>query len=625
LLGFVDVARAQELAVESFDVPMLPGKPYDYTTVWLPAHFGPSGLDQADNTPADNSLTNAGATLGRVLFYDKQLSRNNTVACASCHHQQAGFADPRQFSIGFAGGQTRRNAMGLANLRYTNLKATRPGFFWDERAATLEAQALMPIQDAIEMGMELNELETKLQNLSYYPPLFEAAFGSEEITSDRIAKALTQFLRSMVALDSRFDRAAAKGAPANYSVAFHDFTPQENLGKSLFIDGVAGVAELGCAHCHLPPTFGMPKSFNNGLELKYKDPGLGALGRPPNDPFTPSNDGKFKAPSLRNIELTAPYMHDGRFKTLEQVVEHYSSGVQPHENVGLAFRDQDSGKATFGFQFTAEQKAALVAFMKTLTDAKFVSDPKFSDPFVRASTRAGDRPDSPTERYQRLLDEYEAGAEPRELAERFFELAEQSPQAPVAVDALVWVLTKLRNRPEATRALERLDKDHVQSEKLAAACPQIARTPSLAAEKLLRAALEKSPHHEVRAQACLHLASLLDQQAAVLQQLKKEPESADRILQYYGKEYGKHLAALDPKQLEKNREQVYERMLQSFADVKSRDTTMGQVAEKSLFQIRHLSIGRAAPEIEGEDIFGERFRLSDYRGNVVVLSFWGHW
>ena len=364
------------------DVPMLPQRPDDYTSVRLPKHVDLAEFAQGDNSTEQNVLTNAGAALGRVLFYDTQLSRNNTVSCAACHEQRAGFSDPKPFSVGFEEGRTGRNSMGLANLRYTNLKGARPGFFWDERAATLEAQVLMPIQDRIEMGMELSELDTKLQKLPYYPPFFAAAFGSPEVTSDRIAKAVSQFLRSMVALNAQFDR-AADAAGGDYSASFEKFTDQENLGKSLFIDGIGGVAEMGCAHCHIPPTFGMPKAFNNGLDRKSKDPGLGALGRPSNDPFTPSNAGKFKAPSLRNVALTAPYMHDGRFKTLEDVVEHYSRGVHPHENLGLVFGEQPGDRATTGFQLTGEQKGALVAFMKTLTDDSLISDPKFSDPFVR--------------------------------------------------------------------------------------------------------------------------------------------------------------------------------------------------------------------------------------------------
>ena len=423
LLGSVNAARAQPVPVESFqqddllrrfdvdrdgrlstrevaslreafggvDVPMLPPQPHDYTDIRFPRHVEPAEFKQSDNTPDDNPLTNAGAALGRVLFYDRQLSRNNRVACASCHHQRAAFADPAQFSVGFADGRTTRNAMGLANVRFTHLKGQRPGFFWDERAPTLEAQVLIPIQDKIEMGMELNELEAKLQKLPYYPALFEAAFGSHDVTRERIAKAVAQFMRSLVALDSKYDRAAAKTRPRDDSAAFDDFTPQEIIGKSLFMNGVGGVIEHGCAVCHLPPSFGMPKAFNNGLDLLSKDLGLGALGRPSNAPFTPSNDGKFKAPSLRNIERTAPYMHDGRFVTLEEVVEHYSRGIHPHENLGLAFDNPERDQPTAGFNFSADQKAALVAFLKTLTDENFVVDPKFSDPFLRVGNEPAAR------------------------------------------------------------------------------------------------------------------------------------------------------------------------------------------------------------------------------------------
>jgi cytochrome c peroxidase len=366
------------------DVPMLPAKAYRYTRVPVLTHVDELTLARMDNTPDDNPLTDSGATLGRVLFYDKQLSKNNTVACASCHHHLRAFSDPQRFSVGFEGSQTKRNAMGLANLRFTSFSGRRPGFFWDERAPTLEAQILMPIQDEVEMGMELPALDAKLQRLPYYPPLFQEAFGSTDITQQRIAKAVAQFLRAMISFDSKFDR-AANGAGVAISEDFAAFTAEENLGKSLFINGLGGVAEIGCAHCHVPPTFGMPRSFNNGLDLLYDDQGLGARDVPSNDPFTPSNDGKFKAPSLRNIELTSPYMHDGRFQTLQQVVEHYSSGVHSHPNLGLAFNDEGraSEQETSGFRLTPAQAAALVAFLKTLTDEAFVCDPRFSDPFVR--------------------------------------------------------------------------------------------------------------------------------------------------------------------------------------------------------------------------------------------------
>ncbi len=232
---------------------------------------------------------------------------------------------------------------------------------------------------------------------------------------------------------------------------------------------------------------------------------------------------------------------------------------------------------------------------------------------------------APAARYQKLLDEYEGGATAPELAARFLDLAGNHAGDPVAIDALVWVLTKLRIRPEATRALEILERDHLNNEQFAAACRHVARTPALGAEKLLRTAMETSKHDKVRGQACRQLAFLLDQQASVVDQLKKEPESADRVLQFYGAEYGKHLKSLDREPLEKKRERHYELMLKSFADVPTSDGTLGEIAEKALFRIRHLSIGRVAPEIVGEDLFGKTFKLSEHRGKVVVLSFWGHW
>jgi len=244
---------------------------------------------------------------------------------------------------------------------------------------------------------------------------------------------------------------------------------------------------------------------------------------------------------------------------------------------------------------------------------------------VVTANASQDNAQTPVAQYQKLLDEYDGGAKAPELAARFLELAEQNASDPVAIDALVWVLTKLRSRPEATRALELLERDHLHNEKLGTACRHVARTPALGAEKVLRTVFEKSRHEKVRGQACQQLANLLDQQASVVDQLKKDPESADRVLQFYGAEYGKHLKSLDREKLERKREQHYELMLKSFADVSTSDGTLGEIAEKTLFRIRHLSIGRVAPEIEGEDIFGKSFKLSDHRGKVVVLNFWGHW
>lgn len=371
-------------AFGGIDVPLLPAAPYDYRNTRVPRHIKQGELDTLDSTPAGNPITNTGATLGRVLFYDRHLSRNDTTSCATCHQQDAGFSDPRQFSQGFEGARTGRNSMGLANLRYSKINELEPGFFWDERAATLEEQVLMPIQDEVEMGMKLADLEKKLAKLPYYPAMFRAAFGSTEVTSRRIARALAQFVRSIVSFDSKFDRslAAAASDDANH---FSGLTKPEKRGRDLFMIGVGGVNEFACQMCHVPPTFNMDMSHNIGLDVKYRDRGLGALNRESNDPFTPSNDGKFKASSLRNIAQSAPYMHDGRFKTLEEVVEHYSDGVHPHPNLTLAFAKRaDNTKATSGFGFTKQDKAGLVAFLKTLTDQSLAKDPRFSDPFIRA-------------------------------------------------------------------------------------------------------------------------------------------------------------------------------------------------------------------------------------------------
>ena len=184
--------------------PTLPDAPYEYTDadLTLPAHFtadGPDGIAATDNTPYDNPATDDGATLGRVLFYDTRLSANDSVSCASCHLQRHGFSDPRRFSVGFDGRSTRRHAMSLTNARYY----ARGRFFWDERAETLEAQVLVPIEDPIEMGLPLEALEEKLRAAPYYPPLFERAFGSRAITADRIARALAQFVRALASLGHR--------------------------------------------------------------------------------------------------------------------------------------------------------------------------------------------------------------------------------------------------------------------------------------------------------------------------------------------------------------------------------------------------------------------------------------
>ncbi len=346
----------------------LPATPFNYANLLLPAYLTAPNINGQINTPANNPVSDNGATLGRVLFYDKNLSVNNTIACASCHKQVNAFADPFAKSTGFNGGLTGRNSMGLTDAKYyPNGK-----FFWDQRAVSLEDQVLRPIQDLVEMGMTLPALETKLRNLAYYPPLFQKAYGDASITSDRISLALSQFVRSIVSFQSKYDigRQAfpATGPPPPPNAVFPNFTAQENRGKEIFMTPAGG-----CNPCHGTETFSAPEEKNNGLDMATIDRGFGAVTN------NVAMDATFKVGSLRNIALTAPFMHDGRFNTLEEVVEHYSSGVKAHPNLSAQLR-LPNGQPRLT-NLNAQDKAALVAFLRTLTDLNMTSDVKYSNPF----------------------------------------------------------------------------------------------------------------------------------------------------------------------------------------------------------------------------------------------------
>lgn len=319
----------------------------------LPGHVtSQAAMIVSDNKPAGSTITPEIATLGRVLFYDRRLSANDRVACASCHVQQFGFADTARFSRGFAGGRTRRQAMSLVNVRFYQPNR----FFWDERAASLEQLVLMPIQDPVEMGLPASQIIPKLRVAGFYAPLFDAAFGSPSITLDRVSTALAQFLRSMTSYRARFDEPLA--ATGNAQAPGH-LTPQELRGLALFEDN--------CLLCHTSVGQVAQNARNNGLDAIATDVGVG--------------DGRFKVPSLRNIEVTAPYMHDGRFRSLEEVVEFYDSGVQKSPVLDPLLRERDGTPAQL--RLSTEDKAALVAFLRTLTDHEFLKDPRFADPFVR--------------------------------------------------------------------------------------------------------------------------------------------------------------------------------------------------------------------------------------------------
>jgi cytochrome c peroxidase len=357
---YFDITNAtdQEILNQTLNLPV---DEFNYAEVNLPNSFFDNNLMREDNTPNQNRTRNRGATLGRVLFYDTSLSKNNTISCASCHIQEKSFTDPERFSVGFEGGLTARNSMSLANARfYRNGR-----FFWDERAATLEEQVLMPIQDHIEMGLSLTELETKLSTRKKYKILFNRAFGDTIVTSDRVSRGLSQFVRSMVSYESKFDVGLAQTNDPRRP--FPNYSNSENRGKQLFFS-----PETNCAQCHTTAAFIGDRPRNNGLDALLTDLGVGGV--------TGSNNdfGEFKVPSLRNIEVTAPFMHDGRFTTLEQVIEHYNSGVRNSLNLDNRLR---RGNGVRRLNLSNTDKIALKDFLLTLTDPTFLTDEKFSSPF----------------------------------------------------------------------------------------------------------------------------------------------------------------------------------------------------------------------------------------------------
>lgn len=302
--------------------------------------------------PRDNPLTEEGVELGHRLFEDTRLSINGAQSCATCHQAAAAFTDAgRALSAGAEGPLGTRNAIPLFNL------AWKRSFFWDGRAASLREQVLMPIQNPMEMHSRLTTVVGQLAATADYPPLFAKAFGSTEINADRLARALEQFLLSVVSYQSKFDR-AMQGR--------EQLTEQERRGFELFIteyDPRVGLYGADCFHCHGGPFFTNHRFANNGLDLQACDPGLEAVtGRK-------QDHGRFAVPSLRNVAVTGPYMHDGRFKTLEEVIEHYRTGVKRTATLDPNLARQPEG----GIPLSEADKKALVAFLKTLTDEVFVT------------------------------------------------------------------------------------------------------------------------------------------------------------------------------------------------------------------------------------------------------------
>jgi cytochrome c peroxidase len=321
-----------------------------------------------DNTPGNNAITDAGATLGRILFYDKRLSRNSTVSCSSCHEQSRGFGDDATASLG-VNGSTGRHSMRLINSRFSN----ESKFFWDERAASLEIQTTQPIKDHVEMGFSgtsgdpaFADLVTRLTAIPEYRVLFAMTFGNATITETRVQQSLAQFVRSIQSFDSKYDVGRAQ---ANDNQPFPNFTAAENAGKALFLNP-PGPGGAGCAGCHAPPEFAIdPNTRNNGV--------IGVIAGGTDLTNT-------RSPSLRDSvgpggQSNGGLMHDASKATLADVINHYNA--IPADNANLDNRLRRPGGGPQNLNLTQTQKNNLVAFLLTLTGANVYTDEKWATPF----------------------------------------------------------------------------------------------------------------------------------------------------------------------------------------------------------------------------------------------------
>lgn len=315
--------------------------------------------------PIDNPTTEEGVELGRLLFFDKRLSADNTQSCGSCHFPANSFSDTSQYSVGIDGLFGDRNAMPIVNLAWM-----KQGLFWDGRSATMEGQAFEPVVNPIEMHETWPNAVAKLQADSQYPFLFERVFGSSAIDSVMVAKAISQFERTLISGNSPFDKYLA----ANKATGSSGWSEANELlayqGFALFMDEAKG----DCFHCHgdaFNPLWMDNIYHNNALDAVITDKGLG------NVTGNPIDDGKFKTPTLRNLAFTAPYMHDGRFQTLNEVIQHYSSGLQNSPTVDPLMKNVSSG----GANLTPTEQNALKWFLLSLSDSSFVQNPAFSDPW----------------------------------------------------------------------------------------------------------------------------------------------------------------------------------------------------------------------------------------------------
>jgi cytochrome c peroxidase len=324
----------------------------------IPSHFPEMII------PEDNPMTNEGVDLGRKLFYEELLSGDNSISCASCHAPANSFTDPQQFSTGIDGIKGKRNSMALINLGWQKF------FFWDGRSKSLEEQILEPVPNPIEMHQSWKDAVAKLNGDIDYRNLFFKAFGEPGIDSVKVTKAIAQFIRTMISGESKYDvmYKFEKKIPLSSKdkLILPTVTSEEWAGYDLFKSMSGG----DCIHCHSGALMHINKFSNNGLDATFSDQGRAGVTGNVNDM------GKFKIPTLRNIALTAPYMHDGRFATLDEVIDHYSTGLVVSTTIDPLMEHI----ATSGVQLDPQEHNLLKAFLLTLTDYNFVNNPKFQDP-----------------------------------------------------------------------------------------------------------------------------------------------------------------------------------------------------------------------------------------------------
>ncbi len=305
--------------------------------------------------PFNNPQTTEGIALGKKLFFETLLSGDNSQSCASCHLPEKAFSENTQFSEGITGEMGHRNAMPLFNLAWNYDEK----FFWDGREFSLEHQALAPVENPIEMNASWESVVAELQAHSEYPEMFQQAFDKTVITPELVTKALAQFERTLISGNAKFDQ---------YLRGETTLTAQETEGFNVFMDETKG----DCFHCHGSnnnPLWTDNDFHNNGLDATFTDLGLGAV------TGDPADNGKFKTPSLRNLAFTAPYMHDGRFNTLNQVIHFYSEGLQNSPTIDPLMKKVSQG----GVQLSPQEKMALKAFLLTLSDTTFINNPDFQE------------------------------------------------------------------------------------------------------------------------------------------------------------------------------------------------------------------------------------------------------